>query len=241
MFGWLHILVLVLAAGSIVGLYYLRSYLRRPLPGRIFRYTIGSLGLLAELAFELWLQSAGEFRWVNAIPLGLCHIMNYTTAIALLFDLDRVIKVVLPWAFVGATLSFVVVDMGAAYTFPHFRFFHYFGNHWLFLVGNLFYLFTGRFTYRYPDLLRSTAWLGALAAVVLTIDLATDTNNMFLREWPVELDFVNRIFPFPLNTLLLILGIFAMFNIFYLIFVAGRTKPAEVSTQTRPAQPAGTR
>jgi hypothetical protein len=61
---------------------------------------------------------------------------------------------------------------------------------------------------------------------------------MFLREWPVELDFINQTFGFPLNTVLLIAGIFAMFNIFYLVFIAGR---GGVSSRTRPAQPVGTR
>ena len=143
------------------------------------------------------------------------------------------IRVVLPWAFTGATLSFIVVDMGTAYTFPHYRFFHYFGNHWLFLIGNLYYLNTGRFTYPYRALLRSTAWLLGVSVVVLALDFATGTNNMFLREWPVELDFMNRIFPFPLNTLLLMLSIFAVFNIFYLIFVCKRFDNVEPVPDSR--------
>lgn len=70
--------------------------------------------------------------------------------------------------------------------------------------------------------------------VILGIDFAIDANNMFLVKWPEELDFINQAFPFPLNTLLLVAGIFILFNLFYLIFVIkrfdGRTTktPADV-------------
>jgi hypothetical integral membrane protein (TIGR02206 family) len=222
LFGWVHILVLALGVASIFGLYYLRGYLKRPMVGKVFRYTVATLLVAAKVGYLVWSASLGRLHWDDVVPMGLCDMMNWITMIALFFDLDRVVKVVLPWAFTGATLSFIVVDMGHAYAFPHFRFFHYFGNHWLFLVGNLYYLFTGRFAYRYKDLLRSTAWLSAVAVVVLGIDFATGTNNMFLREWPVELDFVNHVLGFPLNTIALMAGIFVVFNIFYLLFVVGR-------------------
>lgn len=238
LFGWLHVLVLGLGVVSLVGVYYARGVLSRPLPGKVFRYTVAALLVVLEVTFQLWLQSLGQFRWANAIPLGLCHIMNWATAIALFFDLERVFRVILPWAFAGAILSFVVVDMGApsAYGFPHFRFFQYFGNHWLFLVGNLYYLWTGRFGFRYKDLLKSSAWLLGVALVVLGINFATDANHMFLRAWPAELDFVNEWLPFPLNTLALMVGIFALLNIFYLIFVVGRfdRSPHPVATEPSP-------
>jgi hypothetical integral membrane protein (TIGR02206 family) len=222
MFGPVHITVLVLGAASIVALYYLRGPLSNPTVGKVFRYSVATLLVIAQVSYKIWALRRGEMHWIDTIPLGLCDMMQWITLVALYFDLAGVIKVVLPWAFTGATLSFIVVDMGTAYTFPHYRFFHYFGNHWLFLIGNLYYLFTGRFTYPYRALLRSTAWLAGVSAVVLALDFATGTNNMFLRAWPVELDFMNRIFPFPVNTLLLMLGIFAVFNIFYLIFVFRR-------------------
>ena len=222
LFGWLHILILALAAGSLVGLYYLRERLKRPVVGRVFRYSVAGLIVVGEVVFQVWMASVHGFRWAEAVPLGLCAMMEWITVVALVFDLKSVIKVVLPWAFVGSALSFVVVNMGTSYGFPHFRFFHYFGIHWLFLAGNLFYLFTGRFRYTYRDLVRSTVWLTGVSAVVLAIDVAVGENFMFLREWPEELDFVNQLLPFPLNTVALVLGAFILFNVFYLIFVYKR-------------------
>jgi hypothetical protein len=65
-------------------------------------------------------------------------------------------------------------------------------------------------------------WLAGVAAVVLGIDLVTDQNFMFLRQWPTEMDFVNHLLFFPLNAVLLMLGAFILFNIFYLAFVIRR-------------------
>lgn len=233
LFGWLHILVLVAAAGSLVALYYLRDRLKSPAAGRIFRFTVASLIVVLETIYQVWIATLHGLQWAEVVPLGLCAMMEWITVIALLFDLQGVIKVVLPWAFVGSTLSFIVVNMGATgFVPPHFRFFHYFGIHWLFLVGNLFYLFTGRFSYTYRDLLRSTAWLAGVSAVILAIDFAVDQNFMFLRDWPEEMAFFKPYLPFPLNTLLLMVGAFLLFNLFYLIFVIRRfDAPVSVSPE----------
>jgi hypothetical integral membrane protein (TIGR02206 family) len=222
LFGWLHFLILILGAGSLAGMYYLRERLMRPAVGKVFRYSIAALLTVGESVYQVWIARRNGFHWVEFAPLGLCAMMEWITVVALVFDLARVVKVVLPWAFVGATLSFIVVNMGTSYTFPHFRFFHYFGVHWLFLAGNLFYLFTGRFAYTYKDLLRSTTWLAGVSLGVLMIDLATGENFMFLREWPEEMDFLGRFLPFPLSTVALVAGAFILFNIFYVVFVIGR-------------------
>jgi hypothetical integral membrane protein (TIGR02206 family) len=222
LFGWLHIVVLGLGVGSVFALYYLRERLTSPAIGRILRFSVATLIVVLEVVYQFWMASLHGWRWAEVAPLGLCAMMEWITVVTLVLDLKGVIKVVLPWAFVGASLSFIVVNMGTSFTFPHFRFFHYFGIHWLFLMANLFYLYTGRFRYTYRDLMRSSVWLGGVCLAVLAVDLATDQNFMFLRSWPEELDFVNELLPFPANTLALMLGVFILFNVFYLLFVIRR-------------------
>jgi hypothetical integral membrane protein (TIGR02206 family) len=222
LFGWLHILILALAIGSLVGMYHLRESLKLPMVGRVFRYSVATLIVVLETVFQVWMASRNGFQWADFVPLGLCAMMEWITVVALVFDLAGVVKVVIPWAFVGSSLSFIVVNMGTSYTFPHFRFFHYFGIHFLFLIGNLYYLFAERFRYTYRDLVRSTIWLGGVSLVILAIDLVTNQNFMFLVEWPSEMDFVNRFLFFPLNSVLLMVGAFILFNIFYLAFVFRR-------------------
>lgn len=239
LFGWLHILILVLGAGSLFGLYYLRDQLKRPAVGKIFRYSVAAVATAGECTYQVWIARRNGFNWVDFLPLGLCAMMVWITVVALVFDLKQVIKVVLPWAFVGSALSFVVVNMGApSYTFPHFRFFHYFGIHWLFLVGNLYYLFAERFAYHYKDLLRSTLWLSVVSFGVLLIDLATGQNFMFLREWPEEMDFLSPYLPFPLNTVVLVAGIFILFNLFYVLFVVKRFDARPRTAAARDDEPA---
>ncbi len=233
LFGWLHITVLVLAIGTVLGLYRLRGWLKRPAVGRTFRYTVAALLVALETTFQLWIARENGFNWVDFAPLGLCAMMEWITVTALVFDLSGVVKVVLPWAFVGCSLSFIVVNMDPDYTLPHFRFFHYFGIHFLFLIGNVYYLFTGRVEYRYKDLLRSTYWLAGVSLVVLAFDLVVNQNFMFLRQWPDALNFVNNVFVFPLNTIMLMVSAFLIFNVFYWMFVkhfaigATAARPAE--------------
>ena len=68
LFGWLHILILGLGAGSIVAMYYLRGRLQRPTVGKIFRYSVASLLLVAELVFQVWTASLHGLRWAEVVP-----------------------------------------------------------------------------------------------------------------------------------------------------------------------------
>jgi uncharacterized membrane protein YwaF len=87
LFGPVHIAVLVLAAAAIVALYYLRGPLANPTVGRIFRYTVATLLVIAQVSFKIWALRRGELHWVDTIPLGLCDMMQWITLVALYFDL----------------------------------------------------------------------------------------------------------------------------------------------------------
>ena len=64
---------------------------------------------------------------------------------------------------------------------------------------------------------------------------------MFLVRWPDELDFINQVLAFPLNTLLLMLGAFILFNVFYLIFVIKRFDAGRRHVLPPPARTVGAR
>ena len=176
--------------------------------------------LTLELIYWIWQISANTFDIKTMIPLGLCAMTMWLTSIALISNNFKIIKVVLPWSFVGAFLSFVVVDL--TYVFPHFRFFHYIVNHLLFFLGNLYFLFTKKIKYTYKDLNKSTITLIIVATLVLIINFIIDTNHMFLRRLPDGVDEMLAFLFFPFNTIFLVFGIYLLFQIFYLSFIKNK-------------------
>lgn len=147
------------------------------------RRGVAILMIAMEWTFYAWSLSRGGFQ-TSLLPFGVCAISMYVTAYTLFFKSEKVFKVIFPWAITGALISLIVADLN--YTFPHFRYIHYFGNHGLFLLGNLYLLVIAGFRITYRDLLKSSLILLIYAAIMYPINFLLDSNHLFLREVPHE-------------------------------------------------------
>ena len=178
----------------------------------ILRRSIAILMVLLEWTFYIWSLSLGGFQ-TSLLPFGVCAISMYVTSYTLWTNNEKTFRFIFPWAVAGALISLVVADQ--TYNFPHFRYIHYFGNHGLFLIGNLYLLIVLKFKFSYKDLLKSSLYLLIYAAVMYPINLLLDSNHLFLREIPVE---VAPMYQFLGDFWLIgfVLSIFILFNLIYL-------------------------
>lgn len=149
----------------------------------ILRRSVAVLMIAMEWTFYTWSLTRGS-EVATLLPLGVCALSMYLSAYALWTKSEKVFKLIFPWAIIGSLISLVVADLG--YTFPHFRYIHYFGNHGLFLIGNLYMLIVLRFRISYQDLLKSSLILLIYAALIYPINFWLGTNHLFLREVPHE-------------------------------------------------------
>ena len=147
------------------------------------RRSIAVLMITMEWTFYTWSLVRGGFQ-TSLLPFGVCAISMYVTAYTLWFKSEKAFKIIFPWAIIGALISLTVADL--SYNFPHFRFFHYFGNHGLFLLGNLYLLIVGGMRMTYKDILKSSLILLIYAAVMYPLNFLLDSNHLFLREVPSE-------------------------------------------------------
>ncbi len=150
---------------------------------------------------------------MDLLPLGVCAISMYVTAYALWTKNEKVFQVIFPWAIIGALLSLIVADLN--YSFPHFRFIHYFGNHGLFLLSNIYMLIVLKFRFTYKHLLKSSLYLFIYTLIMYSVNFRLNTNYLFLRTLPIEVA--------PLYQFLgaywvigFILSIFLLFHIIYI-------------------------
>ena len=177
-----------LAVGFLLILYVLLIVFRKPLAARprlcrVLEIIAAVFLLSMQLGFYLWTFSLGEQSW-ELLPFGVCHLSMYFTAFALLFQSEKLFRFIFPWALIGAILSLVVADL--SYVFPHFRFFHYFGNHGIFLLANLYFIVVKRWKVTYRDLWISGGVLFAMAMVMrLVVNPLLGTNHMFMAKLPL--------------------------------------------------------
>jgi hypothetical integral membrane protein (TIGR02206 family) len=149
----------------------------------ILRRSVAIFMVFLEFNYYIWvffiLKSPFE---PNILPLGLCALSMYLTAYTLWTKNERLFRIIFPWALSGAVLSLIVADLN--YTFPHFRYIHYFGNHIFFMIGNLYLLIALKFRFIYKDLLKSSLYLLIYATIIYPINFLLDSNHLFLRELP---------------------------------------------------------
>lgn len=217
MFSVTHFIVLAVSLLLIALLLLSRKFLKNPKHQKIFRLTLGISLVVMEATYKIWVITESGFVFKDVIPLGLCALTARLTMIALIFNLDKLSRLILPWAFVGAVLSLIVVEVDFA--FPHFRFFHYFYVHLGFLIGNLYFLITSDNKLKYKDILNSTYVLSIVSVFILIFNFIFISNHMFLNRLPDAFDFLNDLLPWYVNTLGLVAIIFLLFNLFYGIYL----------------------
>jgi len=200
---------------------------KRRIAGRLdvwLRRGAALLMIAMEWTFYAWSLSRGGFQ-ASLLPMGLCAISMYVTAIALWTNSQKLIKFIFPWAIVGALLSLIVADQ--PYVFPHFRYLHYFGNHGLFLLGNVYMIVVKNTKIVYKDILKSSGILLAYALIVYPLNFAMDTNHLFLRELPHEVAFLFEFMGafWPIGFGLAIFTLFHLVSIPVLIRRSKKEKP----------------
>ncbi len=211
MFGATHLFALLFFISLFVLLLIFKGIIN-PKTDLWLRRSVAVFMVLMEWIFYAWAITTGGFQ-TSLLPLGLCAISMYVTATALWTNNEKIFQIIFPWAMTGALLSLVVADL--SYDFPHFRYVHFFGNHGLFLIGNLYLLLVSRFSFTYKHLLKSTGILAIYTLIIYPINFLLDANHLFLREVPAE---VMPLYGFLGDFWLLgfILSIFLLFHLIYL-------------------------
>jgi hypothetical integral membrane protein (TIGR02206 family) len=121
LFGTPHIIALMIVALVNVALL---VFGRRLLPRwrKIVRYTLASVLIVNEALWLLWLWTTGQTSIQTALPLHLCSILVWMSAILLVNKNYGLYEFVYLLGIAGASQALLTPDAGA-YGFPHFRFF----------------------------------------------------------------------------------------------------------------------
>ncbi len=210
-FSWMHLIPILLIIGLIVLMIVYKEPLRsnHKLDRRL-QISVGIAMIVMEWIFYGWVIIRGGASW-TLLPFGLCAISMYLTAITLITQNQKIFKIVFPWALTGALLSLAVADL--TYSAPHFRYFHYFGNHGLFFLANIYLVVVKKYDFTYKDLLKSSLLLVFISVMMYFVNQILGTNHMYLTELPAEVAFMFMWLGNPLWVFGFGIGIFILFNL----------------------------
>jgi hypothetical integral membrane protein (TIGR02206 family) len=217
MFSLQHLMAVLVILTIILLIVVFRKQLRKNQRlDKVLRIGTGILMISMEWIFYLWVILPGGFN-LGLLPFGLCAISMYLTSITLFTDSDKLFKIVYPWAITGALLSLLIADQ--PYIFPHFRYLHYFGNHGMFLIANIYLVVVRGFRMYYKDLLKSSLVLFIISFILYFVNIFLSTNHMYLQELPSEVADMFMWLGSPWWVFGFGLGIFILFHLTYLPFL----------------------
>ncbi|MCM3762113.1 TIGR02206 family membrane protein [Alkalihalobacillus oceani] len=191
-----------------------------PFVQRYGRWIILAILLVSELSLLLWTLLATTWDVRYHLPFQLCTISLYV-CILMLFQRSRsLFEIVYFFGLAGALQAILTPDL--FYTFPHYRFLHFFIAHFAIITAILHMVWVERFTIKAVAILKSFLVLNGFALIAFLVNLWTGANYMFLARKPVNGSILDFLAPYPWYILQLEVIALLMFGLLYLPFLKKR-------------------
>lgn len=153
---------------------------------KTIRLFLISTMIVLELVFKVWSFNKNGFHFDDFF--GWCFFCMILVIINLFICNEKLFQFSHTAAILGACLSLIVADV--TYTFPHFRFFHYFINHGFFLVGTFYLFFIHRPSITYKSQLKTSVIIFFITAPFILINKLFSKNFFYLESLPTEVSFL---------------------------------------------------
>ncbi|MBP3950694.1 TIGR02206 family membrane protein [Bacillus suaedae] len=204
----------ILAFVVLVGLLY---YFRQSsLTKRYARSLLIASLVLSEFGLITWSIWIGNWDIRYNLPLQLCTISLYLCVYMLITKNRTVFEVVYFFGLSGALQALLTPDL--FYTFPHFRFIHFFIAHFSIVLSILYMVWIEQFHITFRSFIKSFITLNAIALIAIIVNFITGANYMFLARKPTNASLIDFLGPYPWYILSLELIALIMFGILYIPF-----------------------
>lgn len=213
-FSSAHWAAIVLTAVLAVGIVLFRTKLREQSSDRAARLVLAALLLASEFSLYIWYEVTDNWGY-HALPFQLCSMMIWISAAALLLRSSRLYEIAFFLGVLGALQALLTPNLD--YTFPYFRYFHFFIAHAAIIGAGVYVTAVASFRPGFGAAFRAWGWLNVLALVAAVVNWLTGQNFMFLAHKPETASLLDLLAPWPwyilqleivaLAMILLLLGI----------------------------------
>lgn len=217
LFSAVHLLTLGVFAAVIVSMFLFRKTLRKEYANRTARIALFLILIISEISLQVWLWWSGHWAYQFSLPLHLSSISLILSAILLLTRNYRLFEVTY-FAGVGSALQAMITPDISLYTFPHYRYIHFFVSHGGTVIANLFMVFVAGFKPTGKSLWRAFLWLNGYTIIIFIVNFLIEGNYMYISEKPVNPSLIDYLGPWPWYILSLELITLVTFSILYLPF-----------------------
>jgi hypothetical integral membrane protein (TIGR02206 family) len=227
LFSTVHIFTLAVLILIITLLYYFRDFFRKPFANRFFRYSFALLLLLSEISLTYWLHYVDVWTITASLPLHISSISLFLSIILLLTRSYKLFEITY-FVGVGSALQAMVTPDISAYSFPHFRYIHFFISHGGIVVANFFVIFIEGFKPTYFSIWRAFLYLNGYMFLMFIFNFMINGNYLYISKKPVNPSIIDYLGPWPWYILPLEVIALTTFIILYLPFFYQKRKKSKL-------------
>jgi len=214
-----HLITLALVLLGVGGLIVFRKRFSER-AHRAWRYGLAAVVVANEVVGHLWYWSAGVWSVDFMLPLHMCSLFVWVTALMLVTRSYRLYEFTYFLGIGGAAQALITPDLDI-YGFPHFRFFQAFFMHAPIVLGPVLMTAVEGYRPTGKSLLRVAVGANLYVAAVFVINKLLGSNYLFIAQKPVTPSLIDYLAPWPWYILELELIGVAICLLLYLPFAIG--------------------
>ncbi|RBW70713.1 TIGR02206 family membrane protein [Bacillus taeanensis] len=223
LFSTAHVFTLVTVIILFLLMFLFRQHLKNQLPNRLFRYSLALLLILSEISLHSWLLYAETWQITSALPLHLSSISLILSTI-MLVSKSYFLFELMYFAGLGSALQAMLTPDLGMYSFPHFRYVHFYISHGGIAAACVFMVVVEEMKPTLKSLWKTFFLLNAYIIIVFGINLLLDGNYLYIMEKPSTGSILDYLGPWPwyivplevvtLLTFLILYSPFALYSYF---------------------------
>jgi hypothetical integral membrane protein (TIGR02206 family) len=195
LFGPAHLAALGVVLLVSVFLIYFRFHSDEKLR-RYFRYGLAILLLVNEALYHLWRGVTGQWTIQIMLPLHLCAIAVYLSAIMLITKNYTLYKYLYFFG-IGAALQALLTPNASIWGFPHFRFFQTFIAHGSIVTAALYMTIVERYRPYWKSILPIIIGMNIYMVFVQIVNFSIGSNYLWIGRKPEFSSLIDLLGPWP--------------------------------------------
>jgi hypothetical integral membrane protein (TIGR02206 family) len=216
LFGTSHITVLITLVVLNVLMVIWQRKVKNEAVKKGFCYGLAALLILQEISLNAWRLSIGTWSAGTSLPLHLCGISLFVSAVALVTMNYRVFEIQYFWGLAGAIQPLLTPD--STYGFPHYRFFQVFISHGAIVTACIYMTLVVGYRPTLKSLWKTFLVTNAYMLIIAPINLLLDGNYLFICRPPDTPSLIDYLGPWPWYILSLEIVGLLFFFVFYAPF-----------------------
>jgi hypothetical integral membrane protein (TIGR02206 family) len=195
LFGWDHVLTVLIVAVASVGL---PLGVRQIGPNRFGRpVAVGlAVALVTHECFKTWVYIGLSGQPViENLPLHLCNLATLVTAYVLVRRSYQIYEVVYFWGMCGSVIALLTPDL--QFGFPSIFYVTFFLGHGLVIMGIIFATLIFEFRPTVRSMMKAIAVTVAYALAIAPLNILLGTNYLYLQHKPEQATLIDYFGPWP--------------------------------------------